>query len=254
MIKALVLAGDGINCEQEMAHAARVAGFAVDIVHINDLIQKKFSQDNLKKEYRALFMPGGFSFGDHLGSGRVLALKLTKGLNWNLEDFSENGGIVLGVCNGFQALIAMGVFGKKVSITHNIQNKFINRWVGLKKSSSPNVFLKNTDSLKLDEMYLPIRHGEGRLLFDSAVDVFNSPDFKVSLQYSPRDHEEINGSTQQIAGLTNPSGRIFGLMPHPEAAVRKTQNPQWTLHPEKAREEEVGMMFFKNAYAEVSCL
>jgi phosphoribosylformylglycinamidine synthase len=244
MIKALVLAGDGINCEQEMAHAARKAGFAVDIIHINDLIQRKFSHEKLKKEYRALFMPGGFSFGDHLGSGRVLALKLTKGLNWNLEDFSAEGGIVLGVCNGFQALIAMGAFGSKVSITHNIQNKFINRWAGLKKSASPNVFLKN-----LDEMYLPIRHGEGRLLFAPTVDVFNSPDFKVSLQYS----EDVNGSTQQIAGLTNPSGRVFGLMPHPEAAVRKTQHPQWTMCPEKSQEDEVGMMFFRNAYAEVSC-
>jgi phosphoribosylformylglycinamidine synthase len=228
-----------------MAHAARQAGFTVDIIHINDLIHKKFSQENLKKEYCALFMPGGFSFGDHLGSGRVLALKLTKGLHWNLADFSANGGIVLGVCNGFQALIAMGAFGKKVSITHNIQNKFINRWAGLKKSSLPNIFLKN-----VDEMYLPIRHGEGRLLFAPSVDVFNSPDFKVSLQYS----EDVNGSTQQIAGLTNPSGRIFGLMPHPEAAARKTQHPQWTMHPEKSQEEEVGMMFFKNAFAEVSCL
>ncbi|MGZ3747687.1 MAG: phosphoribosylformylglycinamidine synthase subunit PurQ [Pseudobdellovibrionaceae bacterium] len=249
MIKALVLAGDGINCEQEMAHAARVAGFAVDIVHINDLIQKKFSQDQLKREYRALFMPGGFSFGDHLGSGRVLALKLTKGLQWNLEDFSANGGIVLGVCNGFQALIAMGAFGKKVSITHNIQNKFINRWVELnvesKKDSSPNIFLKG-----VEKMYLPIRHGEGRLLFDPSVDVFNNPDFKVSLYYA----EDVNGSTRQIAGLSNPFGRVFGLMPHPEAAVRKTQNPQWTLCPEKSHEEEIGMMLFKNAYREASCL
>lgn len=253
MIKALVLAGDGINCEQEMSQAARAAGFKVDIVHINDLIRKRFSQDHLKKEYRALFMPGGFSFGDHLGSGRVLALKLSKGLNWDLEDFSANGGIVLGVCNGFQALIAMGAFGKKVSITHNIQNKFINRWVDLTpditaditKETSPNIFLKNVEKL-----YLPIRHGEGRLLFDSSVDIANSPDFKVSLYYS----EDVNGSTQRIAGLSNPTGRVFGLMPHPEAAVRKTQNPQWTLCPEKSHEEEIGMMFFKNAYKEVSCL
>jgi phosphoribosylformylglycinamidine (FGAM) synthase-like amidotransferase family enzyme len=244
MIKALVLAGDGINCEQEMAFAARKAGFTVDITHINDLIQKKFSQSDLKANYKALFLPGGFSFGDHLGSGRVLALKLTKGLNWDLENFANNGGIVLGVCNGFQALIAMGAFGKKVSITHNIQNKFLNRWAGLKKTTSPNVFLKN-----VEELYLPIRHGEGRLLFDSSVDVFNSPDFKVTLQYS----EDVNGSTQQIAGLTSANGRIFGLMPHPEAAIRKTQNPEWTLTPEKAHEDEVGMMFFKNAYEELSC-
>lgn len=245
MIKALVLAGDGINCEQEMAFAARKAGFMVDITHINDLIHKRFSQDDLKREYTALFLPGGFSFGDHLGSGRVLALKLTKRLNWDLENYANNGGVVLGVCNGFQALIAMGVFGEKVSITHNIQNKFLNRWVGLKKSSLPNIFLKN-----MNEMYLPVRHGEGRLLFDSSVDVFNSSDFKITLQYN----EDVNGSTQQIAGLTNSNGRIFGLMPHPEAAIRKTQNPEWTMTPERANDDEVGMMFFQNAYEEVSCL
>ncbi|WP_413290960.1 phosphoribosylformylglycinamidine synthase subunit PurQ [Bdellovibrio sp. HCB337] len=245
MIKALVLAGDGINCEQEMAFAARKAGFETDIVHVNDLILKKFSQSDLQKTYKALFMPGGFSFGDHLGSGRVLALKLTKGLNWNLEEYSNQGGIVLGVCNGFQALIAMGAFGKKVSITHNIQNKFLNRWAGLKKTKSENVFLKN-----MNDMYLPIRHGEGRLLFDPSVDVCNNADFKVTLQYD----EDVNGSTERIAGLTNANGRIFGLMPHPEAAVRKTQNPEWTASPETAGEEEVGMMFFRNAFKEASCL
>jgi len=240
MIKALVLAGDGINCEQEMAFAARKAGFSVDITHINDLIHRKMTQDQLKKEYRALFLPGGFSFGDHLGSGRVLALKLNKGLRWNLQDFSDKGGVVLGVCNGFQALIAMGVFGKQVSITHNIQNKFLNRWAMLKKSPlSKNIFLKN-----VDEMYLPIRHGEGRLLFAPTVSVFNSTDFNVSVQYQ----EDVNGSTEKVAGLTNPNGRIFGLMPHPEASIRKTQNPQWTSQPEKSHEDEIGFLFFKNAY------
>lgn len=245
MIKALVLAGDGINCEQEMAFAAGKAGFRVDIVHINDLILQRFTQEDLKKQYKALFLPGGFSFGDHLGSGRVLALKLVRGLNWDLEHFAKDGGIVLGVCNGFQTLIAMGAFGKKVSITHNIQNKFLNRWAGLQKTNSENIFLKN-----MNEMYLPIRHGEGRLLFDPSVDIFNSADFRITLQYEV----DVNGSTERIAGLTNNNGRIFGLMPHPEAAIRRTQHPQWTLYPEKARDEEIGMMFFRNAFEEVSCL
>lgn len=244
-MKALVLAGDGINCEQEMAFAARRAGFAVEITHINDLIQKKISQEDLKRQYRALFMPGGFSFGDHLGSGRVLALKLTKGLGWNLEDFSESGGVVLGVCNGFQALIAMGVFGKKVSITHNIQNKFTNRWVAVTRAPVENVFLSD-----MHEMYLPMRHGEGRLVFDPDVDLLNNLEFRVSLQYN----EDVNGSAHRIAGLTNLSGRIFGLMPHPEAAIRRTQNPLWTENPQTADQEEVGMQFFRNAYKEISCL
>jgi phosphoribosylformylglycinamidine (FGAM) synthase-like amidotransferase family enzyme len=243
--KALVLAGDGINCEQEMAFAARKAGFTVDIIHINDLIQKKFTQDHLKSEYKALFLPGGFSFGDHLGSGRVLALKIKKGLNWDLENFSQNGGVVLGVCNGFQALIAVGAFGKNVSITHNIQNKFLNRWAGLKKSKNKNIFLKD-----IEELYLPIRHGEGRLLFTPSTKVFDNAEFQVSVQYT----EDVNGSTEQIAGLTNPNGRIFGLMPHPEAAVRRTQNPQWTMNPENSHDEEIGFRIFKNAYEEVQCL
>jgi phosphoribosylformylglycinamidine (FGAM) synthase-like amidotransferase family enzyme len=203
MTKALVLAGDGINCEQEMSYAARRAGFYVDIVHINDLIRQKMNQDQLKSQYRALFLPGGFSFGDHLGSGRVLALKLKKGLNWDLENFAQNGGVVLGVCNGFQALIAVGAFGPYVSITHNIQNKFINRWATLKnQSAGSNIFLKN-----IDEMHLPIRHGEGRVLFAPSTKPATAQEFKVSLRYT----EDVNGSTEQIAGLSNLNGRIFGF-------------------------------------------
>lgn len=245
MIRALVLAGDGINCEQEMAFAARRVGFAVDIVHVNDLIAKKFTQEDLKRTYQALFLPGGFSFGDHLGSGRVLALKLTKGLAWDLQGFARNGGVVLGVCNGFQALISMGVFGRGVSITHNIQNKFINRWAKLNKTKGKNIFLKD-----LSDMYLPIRHGEGRLLFSPTLNIFDNLDFEVSLQYV----SDVNGSTEKIAGMTSVDGRIFGLMPHPEAAIRKTQHPQWTLNPGDAFQDEVGLMFFKNAYKEVQCL
>jgi phosphoribosylformylglycinamidine (FGAM) synthase-like amidotransferase family enzyme len=243
--KALVLAGDGINCEQETAYAAQTAGFATEIVHINDLIQNKVTQDQLKTRYQALFLPGGFSFGDHLGSGRVLGLKITKGLQWDLREFAKNGGVVLGVCNGFQALISMGAFGREVSITHNIQNKFIDRWATLKNSGAANIFLKG-----LNEMYLPMRHGEGRLLFKDPAKIAESKDFVVAARYS----EDVNGSTEQIAGLSACEGRLFGLMPHPEAAVRRTQHPQWTLEPERASEAEIGLQFFKNAYQEVQCL
>jgi phosphoribosylformylglycinamidine synthase len=244
-IKALILAGDGINCEQETAYAAKVAGFDTEIVHINDLIRGGVSQEQLKKQYRALFLPGGFSFGDHLGSGRVLGLKIRKGLRWDLHDFANNGGVVLGVCNGFQALIAMGAFGKKVSITHNIQNKFLNRWAGLQTTSAENIFLKG-----LKELYLPVRHGEGRVLFAPSVNPKNTDEFSIAVQYQ----EDVNGSTDQIAGLSACKGRLFGLMPHPEAAIRKTQHPQWTLQPEKSQEAEVGLQVFRNAYEEVQCL
>lgn len=246
MTKALVLSGDGINCEQETAFAARKAGFAVDVIHINDLIRQRVSQEALKKTYRALFLPGGFSFGDHLGSGRVLALKVKKGLSWDLHDFARSGGIVLGICNGFQALIAMGTFGVKTSITHNRQNQFLDRWAELRKAPQTRaVLLKH-----LQDFILPIRHGEGRLLFDESVNVFDNPDFQVALQYQ----EDVNGSTERIAGLTDPTGRILGLMPHPEAAIRRTQHPLWTEHPDQASDEESGILFFKNAYEEARCL
>lgn len=243
--KALVLAGDGINCEQETAYAASLAGFKTDIVHINDLIRQRLTQDQLKSTYQALLLPGGFSFGDHLGSGRVLGLKIRKGLQWDLHDFANNGGVVLGACNGFQALIAMGAFGRNVSITHNIQNKFINRWSTLQKTTSENVFLKG-----LQEFYLPIRHGEGRLMFTPNIDPMASQEFAVAVQYK----DDENGSTNRIAGLSACNGRLFGLMPHPEAAVRKTQHPQWTLKPEEANNTEIGLQFYKNAFEEVQCL
>jgi phosphoribosylformylglycinamidine synthase len=244
-VRALVLAGDGINCEQETAHAARTAGFVVEVVHINDLIQSRLTQDQLKLRYKALFLPGGFSFGDHLGSGRVLGLKIRKGLSWDLRNFASTGGVVLGVCNGFQALISMGVFGRDVSITHNIQNKFIDRWATLQNTGAENIFLKG-----LNEMYLPMRHGEGRLLFKDAAVIQRSDEFRVAVRYA----EDVNGSTEKIAGLSACGGRLFGLMPHPEAAIRRTQLPQWTLEPARADEPEVGLQFFKNAYQEVQCL
>src|SRR5688572_27438325 len=111
-LRALVITGDGINCEVETAGAFKLAGFEVDIRHLNDLIADKFNLDRLSSEYSVLALPGGFSFGDDLESGKVLALKIRHGLGWDLHQYADRGGLVLGVCNGFQALIKMGVFGR----------------------------------------------------------------------------------------------------------------------------------------------
>ena len=129
--KALVLTGDGINCERESAWACKAAGFNSKIIHINDLIRDRLTLDQLQSEYSLLYLPGGFSFGDELGSGRILALKLRTALGWNLGQYAKRGGLVLGVCNGFQALIRMDVFGKDISITHNVSGRFLNRWIKL---------------------------------------------------------------------------------------------------------------------------
>lgn len=236
---ALVISGDGINCEIETAHALSLAGFQAQIIHLNDLIERKANLDS----HSLVALPGGFSFGDELGSGRVLALKIKKGLGWNFNHYAEAGGLVIGICNGFQALIRMGVFGN-VSITHNASGKFLNRWMGLRVPANPKektckwLLGPNLSECEFD---LPIRHGEGRIVFGSS-----GVTGKIALEYT----SDINGSEKCAAGLTDSTGRILGLMPHPEASVRFTQRPDWTRHPHRAQDAGVGFEFFKNAFLE----
>ena len=243
--RALIVSGDGINCETETAQAFQISGFEAEIRHLNDLIAEKMNFDYLSSSYAAVALPGGFSFGDDLTSGKVLALKIQYKLGWNLNAYAERGGLVLGVCNGFQALIRLGVFGKDISITNNIQGKFIDTWTKVTPSGSKCVWLKGLGTLDL-----PIRHGEGRLVF--------SPTRKVEmlgkmgrlgmtcLHYE----QNPNGSEENLAGLCDPTGRIFGLMPHPEAFVRWTSHPEWTAQPARASSPGQGLAIFENAFAE----
>jgi phosphoribosylformylglycinamidine synthase subunit PurQ / glutaminase len=244
--QALILAGDGINCESETAEAFRLAGFEPEIKHLNDLIAERFSLDALCRHYAVLALPGGFSFGDDLCSGKVLALKLKHGLNWNLSLFVNRGGLVLGICNGFQALIQLGVFGTEISITHSVQGKFINSWVRVTPQSTKCVWLKGVGSLDL-----PIRHGEGRLIFgrsrrDEVLGKMQRQGM-MCLKYE----NNPNGSEENLAGICDSSGRIFGLMPHPEAFVRWTAHPEWTFTPARASAPGQGLILFENAFQEV---
>jgi len=241
-LKALVLTGDGINCERETAQAFARAGFHPQIFHINDLIRRNVSLDRLSEEYAVLALPGGFSFGDDLESGKVLALKIKYGLGWDLSRYAERGGLVLGVCNGFQALIKLGVFGRDLSITHNQSGRFINRWVRATPQRSRCVWLTG-----IGTMDLPVRHGEGRVVYPlkTGTSVLSKMERQgmVCLKYEMA----LNGSHDQIAGLCDPSGRIFGLMPHPEAAVRWTAHPSWTQQPDGAGSPGDGLAIFSNA-------
>ncbi|MEK7692105.1 MAG: phosphoribosylformylglycinamidine synthase subunit PurQ, partial [Bdellovibrionota bacterium] len=174
--------------------------------------------------------------------------KIQHGLGWDLPSFARAGGLVFGACNGFQALIKLGVFGRDVSITRNRQGKFIDTWVRLDSADERCVWLRGTTQLDL-----PIRHGEGRIVFspDEAGESHRlamKADGRVCLTYSGMDP---NGSTDRIAGLCDETGRIFGLMPHPEAYVRATAHPGWTADTKDALERPGdGLAIFKNAYEE----
>jgi phosphoribosylformylglycinamidine synthase subunit PurQ / glutaminase len=245
--RALVLTGDGINCEVETAQALRIAGFEAEIRHLNDLISEALSLDYLSRRYSVLALPGGFSFGDDLTSGKVLALKIQHRLKWELPLYADRGGLVIGACNGFQALIRMGVFGKDLSITHNSHGKFINTWVKTTPSGTRCIWLKGVGTLDL-----PIRHGEGRIVFAPTRKVELLSKMEKAGMTCLRYDGDPNGSEERLAGLCDQTGRIFGLMPHPEAFVRWTAHPEWTAQPGRANSPGQGLAIFENAFQEAT--
>lgn len=219
--KALVLCGDGINCDFETAYALQLAGFAAERMHNSDLLG---SPERIF-DYKLLALPGGFSFGDEIASGKVLALKLKNKLKHVLYDFTANGNLVIGICNGFQILVQLGLLPdsgadatRSVSLCHNSSGRFMNKWVSLDVSTKPGPFF--TGLTRLD---LPVRHGEGRLAL--AQDATESTKEQVKVGAPLRYSKDINGSFDRIAALTNQSSNVLGLMPHPEAFVRWNQHP-----------------------------
>ncbi len=261
-VKAIVLTGNGTNCEMEMAHACKLAGAdMVDIVHISELLfgEKKLSG------YNFLNLPGGFLDGDDLGSAKAGANRFLHApisgademLIEELLKFINAGGLILGVCNGFQLMVKLGLlpaldgnFTKQSStLTFNDSGRFEDRWVYLKANmQSPCVFTR-----EVDLVYYPVRHGEGKFVVESAS-VLNEMEKKnlVVFRYCNGEGSitmdypaNPNGSTRAIAGICNETGRLFGLMPHPEAFLHRTNHPRWTR--ESLPEEGQGLAIFQNA-------
>ncbi len=246
--RVLVLYGYGINCDRETSWAFRLAGAKPERVHLNELIEGK----RKLAEYQAFVLPGGFSFGDDISAGKVMALKIKTHLAGSLSDFVKRGGLVLGICNGFQVLVKMGLlpdFNKKeqeVSLTFNQSGRFEDRWVYLRVNPlSPCVWTKGIRSL-----YLPVRHGEGRFVCrDEAVRNRLVSQNQIVLQYVDEKGKPAgypwnpNGSEMSIAGICDKTGRIFGLMPHPEGFLFPQNHPRWTR--EMIRQGQ-GIEIFKN--------
>lgn len=262
-IRALVLTGFGINCEVEMAAAYKMTGAEADIIHLNEV----FHQRVKIHDYDIMNFPGGFSFGDDLGSAKVLAnkfkyKKMDSGLYFieEIEKFLEKKKYIIGVCNGFQALVKMGLlpntqgnFEQEATLTHNDSGKFEDRWVTVKvneRSASP--FLRGMDLIDL-----PVRHGEGKLLIKDEQTRRAILDKNLNcLTYVDEKGEPTseypmnpNGSELNCAGLTDRSRQVLGLMPHPEAFLSLYNHPDWgrkkRQNPEIS-EEGQGLQMFKN--------
>ncbi len=263
-VKAIVIAGNGTNCEREVANACRLAGADVaDIVHIAELLAGRVQLD----DYHFLNLAGGFLDGDDLGSAKAGANRLlhapVRGRGEHLIDqvlrFIDAGKLVLGVCNGFQLMVKMGMLPavggdfrrQTTTLTFNDSGRFEDRWVYLKADpASPCVFTRG-----LHGLYLPIRHGEGKFVVESPAVLEEIESLHLSvLKYADSGYrtssmeypDNPNGSQAAIAGVCDQTGRIFGLMPHPEAYVHRTHHPRWTRE-EGLPEEGMGLWIYRNA-------
>jgi phosphoribosylformylglycinamidine synthase len=276
-VKAIVLRAAGINCDRETEDALELAGAEAQRVHINRIIEDK----KLLDKCQILVFPGGFSYGDDVAAGKILANQVVHHLYEPVQRFIKAGKLVLGICNGFQVLVKAGILPgdrklatediestgknkiknsvnlrksvsdkkpcKSVSITYNDSGKFEDRWVYLAPQTEKCIFIEPGR-----QIYLPIAHAEGKVVTkdEAALKTLKSEGY-VAFKYVDENGEEgpypvnPNGSVDSIAGLTDTTGRVLGLMPHPERHVRPTQHPHWTRL--KNRKDGDGMTIFNNA-------
>lgn len=242
-VNALVLTGFGLNCDAETAHAFGLAGAAAHRVHINSLIEGSVRLE----DHHILVFIGGFGWGDDHGAGVIQAVRFKTNLGDRLLEFIGRGRLILGICNGFQALVNLGLLpgfdgdyrSRSVALIPNACGNFRDQWVRLRvNAESPCVFTRG-----LREADFPVRHGEGRLYADDTVVRRLQNDRQIVLRYALPDGRPAggrfpynpNGSVDDIAGICDPTGRIFGLMPHPEAYHDWANHPDWLRERESAR-------------------
>lgn len=240
--RTIVLAGYGLNCEEETKFAFETAGAKTEIVHVNDLIGGQYKLDN----YQIMAIPGGFSYGDDTGAGNAYAEKVKNNLWEEIISFVQKDKLIIGICNGFQILVNLGLlpalkrkYGtREVALIHNDSARYTVRWTDLKvENHCPWL-------LGISQISLPIAHGEGKFYAHSEVLKELKKKKLIALRFVKGEmckwadlEANPNGSLDDIAGITDESGRIFGLMPHPERAQFFCQLPNWTYLAEQYKRE-----------------
>jgi len=251
-VRALVLRTAGTNCDSETQFAWEQAGAQAERVHINRFIE----DPKALAKYQILTIPGGFSYGDDIAAGKIFANQLVHHLADVIQGFLAAERLVLGICNGFQVLVKCGLLPgspdgrptltQTATLTHNDGGLFVDRWIRLRTDTDRCAFLKKGEALDL-----PVAHGEGKFLLSESLTVEElEAAGQVALRYIPDGRSEAynpNGSVSDIAGLSDPTGRILGLMPHPERHVLPWHHPQWTRRPPV--EAGDGLALFKRGVA-----
>ncbi len=243
-VKTLILRAPGTNCDEETAFAFRQAGADTALVHINQLIcrQQKLS------DYQIMVVPGGFTYSDDLGAGKVLANEIKLRLGEDIKQFVDKGCLILGICNGFQVLVKTGILPgtageQKLTLTTNDSSRFECRWVYLETNRDS----KCVFTAGIKQLYLPVAHGEGKIVANAGF--LNEVD--AALYYTDKQGKHKagyphnpNGSMNDIAGICDATGRVFALMPHPERHIHNSQHPNWH---NKAEKQQNGLQIFVNA-------
>lgn len=257
--KTLVLRAAGTNCEAETAHAFELAGAAAEIAHVNRVIENP----SLLDQFQLLAVPGGFSYGDDVSAGKIFANQIMHHLREPLHAFRDAGKPIIGICNGFQVLIKTdllpgpveGRAGQTATLTNNDCGRYLDRWVRLSVRSKKCIW--TTD---LPDFDCPMAHGEGKFVpADEAARRALWDDDRIALIYVKPDGSSANrefphnpnGSVDDIAGVCDASGLVFGLMPHPERHMSPLQHPAWTRQ-ESLPDEAPGLAVFRNAVRYVS--
>jgi len=259
--RVLILRAPGTNCDQEAAFAFQTAGGKAEVLHLNRLLENPA----LAKNYQVLCIPGGFSYGDDISAGRIFGNQMRHHLRDCLTEFKAAGKLIIGICNGFQILIKSGVLLPDradepiATLTLNESGKFEDRWIYLRVASDKCVFLRG-----IEQMYLPVAHAEGKfvardaqtltslesagqLVLRYAVKPENtaSQHSAFNIQHSPCPYPaNPNGAQLDVAGLCDETGRVFGLMPHPERHIDPTHHPRWTREQHDCGD---GLAVFENA-------